>query len=180
VVARVREHHLAHLGISRFKKFAWIAANILGEKLSEVEGAALGERFGELALSKVLACPFVPGAATSLQELARSLPLVVASGTPQGELDLIIKRRGIASHFAEVHGSPSEKPAVVRALIERLRISPTEVLFIGDGMSDYLAAREVGVEFLARDTPALHDDWVRLGVRRTPDLERLPILVAEW
>ena len=30
VVDRVREHHLANLGISRFKKFAWIAEHVLG------------------------------------------------------------------------------------------------------------------------------------------------------
>jgi phosphoglycolate phosphatase-like HAD superfamily hydrolase len=180
IVARVREHHLANLGISRFKKFAWIAEHVLGRPLKPGESEALGERFGALALTRVLEAPFVPGAEAALAALTGTMPLIVASGTPQGELDLIVERRALRPRFVEVHGSPAEKPAIVRALIARLGVAPHEVLFVGDGMSDYQAAREVGVEFLARDTPGVHDEWVKLGVRREPDLRRLPEVVATW
>lgn len=180
VVERVREHHLANLGISRFKKFAWIADNVLCKPLLDGESEALGERFSELAFAKVLACPFVPGARETLEALVGRLPMFVASGTPQGELDLIVERREIVSHFRAVHGSPTEKTHVVRQLMAREHLAANEVLFVGDGMSDYNAAREVGVEFLARDTPALHGDWVALDVRREPDLRRFPEIVAAW
>ncbi|MGN6106502.1 MAG: HAD family hydrolase [Kofleriaceae bacterium] len=178
VVAQVRTHHLANLGISRFKKFAWIAEHVLRQPLTENASAALGVRFTELALAKVLAAPFVPGAEQALATLG--LPLFVASGTPQGELELIVERRGLAPRFREVHGTPAEKPAILRGLMERHQLAPDQVLFIGDGMSDYKAAVAAGVAFLARDTAALHDEWVRLGVRLEPDLERLPTLVATW
>lgn len=180
IAARVREHHLANLGISRFKKFAWIAENVLGKPLAPGESEALGERFGALALTRVLEAPFVAGADVALGALLGKLPMIVASGTPQGELDLIVERRAIRHHFEEVHGSPAEKPAILRALMARLGLAPHELLFIGDGMSDYDAAVAAGTQFLARDTPALHDDWVRLGVRREPDLRRLPDVVAQW
>ena len=54
VVDRVRAHHLANVGISRFKKFAWIAEHVLGQPLSDDDSAALGRRFTDLALEKVL------------------------------------------------------------------------------------------------------------------------------
>jgi phosphoglycolate phosphatase-like HAD superfamily hydrolase len=181
VVGRVREHHLANLGISRFKKFAWIAENVLGRQLTEDESAALGRRFTDLALAKVLAAPFVAGAEAALAALAaRRLPMFVASGTPVDELRMIVSRRGLAPMFGEVHGAPREKAEIARDLMARHGIAPGELLFIGDGMSDYKAAREAGLPFLARDTLALHDEWVRLGVRREPDLVRLPEVIDAW
>ena len=181
VVARVRAHHLANLGISRFKKFAWIAEHVLGRPLTEDDSAALGRRFSDLALARVLAAPFVPGADASLGVLGRrGVPLFVASGTPHDELQLIVERRGLAPAFRECHGAPREKPDVLRGIAAQLGVTPGELLFIGDGMTDYKAARAAGTAFLARDTPALHDEWLALGVRLEPDLVRLPEVVEEW
>jgi len=181
VVGQVRAHHLANLGISRFKKFAWIAEHVLGRPLTEDDSAALGRRFSDLALAKVLAAPFVPGADQALAVLgARGVPMFVASGTPHDELQLIVERRGLGPTFREVHGTPREKPAILRDLLARLELRPDQLLFIGDGMSDYQAARAVGTEFLARDTPPLAAEWIQLEVRREPDLVRLPEVIAAW
>jgi phosphoglycolate phosphatase-like HAD superfamily hydrolase len=178
--AQVRAHHLANLGISRFKKFAWIYANLLGRAITEDESHALGARFSELALDKVLAAPFVPGADAALSALADRYPLFVASGTPDDELKMIISRRGLTRHFREIHGTPREKPAIVRDLMERYGFAAREVLFIGDGASDHKAAVATEVEFLARDTPALRDYWTGLAVRRAPDLTDLVARVEAW
>ena len=180
VVARVRAHHLENLGISRFKKFEWIAANVLGTHLSESDSKALGERFSALALHKVLTVPFVPGATATIPMLRERCATYVASGTPEEELRMIVARREISPWFDEVHGTPREKPVILRDLMERFALEREQILFVGDGMSDYKAAREVGVEFLARDTPALHEDWLKLGVRRVPDLSSLLEVVASW
>jgi len=180
-VERVIAYHLANVGISRFKKFEWIAEHVLGRPLTDDDSAALGRRFTDLSLEKVLAAPFVPGAEAALAALGgRGLPLFIASGTPIAELQLIVSRRGLQPMFREVHGTPREKPDILRDLLAQLALTPDQLLFIGDGMSDYRAARAAGTAFLARDTPPLHDEWVSLGVRREPDLVRLPEVVAEW
>jgi phosphoglycolate phosphatase-like HAD superfamily hydrolase len=179
IQAAVRAHHLANLGISRFKKFAWIAEHLLGGAISDAESQALGEQFSALALAKVLAAPYVAGAAEALAALDH-LPRFVASGTPQGELDHIVDHRGLRPRFREVWGSPTEKDAIVRDVMARHGLAPREVLFVGDGISDHKAAAATGVEFLARDTPELHDQWVARGVRMRPDLRDLPELVAAW
>jgi phosphoglycolate phosphatase-like HAD superfamily hydrolase len=180
LVAKVREHHLANLGISRFKKFAWIAENLFGKPISEAESVSLGERFSALALARVLAAPMVPGAQEALEKLSDRLLLFVASGTPQGELDMIVEERGLKRYFREVWGTPSEKPAIVRDLLARYALTPDQVLFIGDGMSDHKAAVETGLHFLARSTPALREDWLKLEVRRADDLTTLIDDVATW
>jgi phosphoglycolate phosphatase-like HAD superfamily hydrolase len=181
VAERVRAHHLANLGISRFKKFAWIAEHILGQELGEADSAALGKRFVELSLARVLAAPFVPGIEAALAQLAqRGLPMFVASGTPIDELQMVVARRGLSPWFRGVFGTPREKPEILRAQIAELGLLPDQLLFIGDGMSDYQAARATGCAFLARDTPALHDDWLGLGVRYEPDMVRIAEVIAAW
>jgi phosphoglycolate phosphatase-like HAD superfamily hydrolase len=180
VVAKVREHHLANLGISRFKKFAWISEHVFGKPLTTEASAELGERFSNLALDRVLRAPFVKGAHEALLALAPKLALFVASGTPQEELQLIVERRELAPLFQEVHGTPREKPAILSDLMARKQLAPSEVLFVGDGKSDHDAAVATSVAFLARDTPDLHDHWVARGVRRQPDLTSLPSVVSEW
>jgi len=180
VVAKVRAHHLQNLGISRFKKFDWIAEHVLGASITGEESRVLGERFSALALEKVLEAPFVRGADASLEALSREYPLYVASGTPHAELEMIISSRGFGSWFREVHGAPREKPPILRDIARRHELALDQILFIGDGMSDYNAAVEVGVEFLARDTPALHEQWLALKVRRVPDLVGLVDVVAAW
>jgi phosphoglycolate phosphatase-like HAD superfamily hydrolase len=179
-VAAVRRHHLDNLGISRFKKFAWIYENLLGKPISDDESTALGQRFSDLALEKILAAPFVPGADVALRELSARYPLFVASGTPHDELGMIVERRGLGGHFREVWGTPTEKPQILTDVMARHGWGRDEVLFIGDGMSDYKAAHKVGVQFLARDTPALSAEWIALGVRRQPDLTDLASVVATW
>jgi phosphoglycolate phosphatase-like HAD superfamily hydrolase len=178
--SQVKAHHLDNLGISRFKKFAWIYDNVLHEPLSDEQSKALGERFSALALDKVLAAPFVTGAREALTALVAHYPMFVVSGTPQDELELIVDRRELRSSFREVHGSPREKPAILVDLLDRYQLSCDELLFIGDGISDYKAAGAVGVEFLARDTPDLHDRWVSLKVVLRPDLRTLVEVVRGW
>jgi phosphoglycolate phosphatase-like HAD superfamily hydrolase len=179
-VAQIRAHHLAHLGVSRFVKFAWIHETLLGRAITPAESAALGDRFSALVLAKVLACPFVPGAREALEALAPRYPLFVASGTPHDELVDVVARRGLAPRFREVHGSPTTKDAILRDVIARHGLAPAEVLMIGDGTTDHDAARAVGTGFLARDTPPLHAVWRERGVRRVDDLRDLPALVAAW
>ncbi len=180
VASQVEAHHLANLGISRFKKFEWIYANILQQPLSDAQSQALGEQFSALALDKILAAPFVPGAREALQTLTGQLPLFVASGTPQAELDMIVERRGLRDHFREVWGTPTEKPVILRDLMSRFGLAADEMLFIGDGLSDYKAAHSVGTGFLARDTAALADTWRSKAVRKSSDLRTLPAIIQSW
>ncbi len=178
--AAVRDHHLRNLGISRYRKFEWIYENLLGREITDDESRELGEQFSALVFEKVLAAPFVPGAAEALDALSEQLPLFVASGTPQPELDRVVAARQLAPAFREVWGSPTEKPAIIADVCARHDIAHADALFIGDGMSDYRAATAAGTQFLARDTPELHDKWIELGVRLAPDLVGLPATIGSW
>jgi len=166
----ILEYHLAHLGVSRYDKFEWIYRELLKEPLSAEERARLGEAFSELVLEKILTCPFVPGAREALEGLHEGQLLFVASGTPQGELGFILEKRGIAGYFRGAWGSPLKKAEIVEGVLNGYNLRSDEVLFVGDGSSDYEAATATGVRFLARATPELNGHWKELGVTAAPDL----------
>ena len=62
IAAAVKAHHLANLGISRFKKFAWIYEHLLGRAITDDESRALGERFTALGYLQASAGPLRPSA----------------------------------------------------------------------------------------------------------------------
>jgi four helix bundle protein len=168
--AAVLQHHLANLGISRYEKFAWIYRELLGQPFTEAERERLGCDFSHLVLDKILRCPFVPGALETLQALHGRCLTFVASGTPQEELELIVEKRGLAPYFNAVWGTPAQKPDIVRRILAGYELLPEEVLFVGDGVSDYEAAVATNLHFLARSTPELADQWQALGATTVADL----------
>ena len=169
----IRGHHLDNLGISRFRKFEWIYQELLGEALSPTKLARLGDTFAKIVLDKVLSCPFVPGALEALRALQEHVPLFVASGTPHEELGHIVSERGLNDFFQGVWGSPRAKVDIISEVLAVRHVDAERVWFVGDGVSDYEAAKSAGVQFVARTTPPLREMWERLDVMRVSDLHEL-------
>ena len=148
------DYHLAHGGISRFEKFRYYFRELLHKPLSEGELERLGLRFTELTMSMLLAAPFISGIEATLAELKTSgIPAVVASGTPQDDLDRILRERELGEYFVEAHGSPQTKVSIVEAVCSRYGVEPKECVFVGDAMTDHDAARNFPMPFLGVSSP---------------------------
>jgi phosphoglycolate phosphatase-like HAD superfamily hydrolase len=147
---RIVSLHLAHGGLSRYEKFKMIYRDILGRQPEAGEFEDLGRQFEVLVAENVVACPFVSGAARFIDTFSTRLPLILVSGTPHEELMRILERRRIRSYFAEAHGSPPGKEVILADMLQRRGWQAGDVLFVGDAMSDYEAARGAGVRFVGR------------------------------
>lgn len=179
----IADHHLTHLGISRFEKFRWIYRELLQLELGDDQLKALGQRFADHVAAGTLTCPEVPGTTATLATLhGWAVPLFVASGTPQDELDQVISARGWTTLFAGVHGSPTTKPDMLTSIAKTVGTTPSQLVFVGDGWSDYQAARETGARFVLRDTVAQADRFRQYAGARVRDLAdfaaKLPALLA--
>lgn len=142
------DYHLANGGLSRFKKFEYIFKHVLKQPVSEKELEKMGQDFSDLALKGVLESPFIPGALETLKELKeKNIPAFVVSGTPDEEIKYIVKKKGLEEYFKEVHGSPRAKAEIVLDILRRYSCNADKCLFIGDAMSDYQAAKIVGLAF---------------------------------
>jgi phosphoglycolate phosphatase-like HAD superfamily hydrolase len=168
----ILEHHLANVGVSRYRKFEWIYANLLGQVIKEEESQRLGQSFTDIAFEQILRCPFVSGAVECLEGLHDRLTFI-ASGTPEDELRQIVRKRELTAYFHGVWGSPATKVAILERVMTDYGLVPGEVVFIGDGISDYEAARSTGVRFIARTTSNLDATWQRLGATCVQSLSEL-------
>jgi phosphoglycolate phosphatase-like HAD superfamily hydrolase len=178
IAERVRQHHLANGGMSRFDKFRFYYRELLGQTLTDAELGHLAARFSELVFERVLKAPFVVGAVEALAYFAEAgLPMYVVSATPQEEVRELVARRSLSNYFHNVFGSPEPKPEALRAILDATRRPATSVAFLGDALADYEAAVQTGVTFIARQVGTL--DWQPYGVPVIPDLAVLPDLVRE-
>lgn len=147
---QIIKYHKENGGLSRFKKFEFIYKNILKMPYDDEIKTKLGQRFEELALEKVMKCPFVDGAIEFLDNYHKKIPLYVVSGTPDLELKEILKKRDISKYFVDIFGSSKEKPYWLNFIINKEKIQSKNVLFIGDSLSDYRAAVASEVNFIGR------------------------------
>ena len=175
IVKQVVQYHLTHGGISRFEKFHYYYNNLLGKPLSREEETVLGEKFSQLVVEEVVASPWTPGAEKCLQKWQQTIPLFVASGTPEQELIEIIKRRKMANFFRSVHGSPTHKEEIIESLLEKYQFSRTRVLMVGDAMTDFNAAKTCNIKFLGR-VPKGEENPFPHGTQTISDLTNLELV----
>lgn len=176
IVQMVVKHHLENGGISRYEKFRYYYKYFLKRPLSQEEETTLGERFSEMVVKSVIEAPWVPGAKETLEYFYGKIQMFVASGTPESELSQIIKARNMEHYFSDIYGAPQQKASMLRKIVSLSEGTHKAVIMIGDSMSDYLAAKETGVQFIGRadlaDNP-FHDKSIKV----VPDLRNFKEIV---
>lgn len=93
-------------------------------------------------------CPEVPAASSTIQKLSKRLPLFLSSTTPKESLIRIITARGLSKYFTACYGYPDTKEEAISKVLSNLDAKPREVLVVGDGISDFLAAQRIGCQFV--------------------------------
>ena len=156
IVEKVRDHHNAHGGISRYEKIQ-LYLDWAGEPATTDQVQAFCGRFSDLVKQAVIESPWVPGVCEYLKANHTSQSFVLMTATPQEEIEQILHALDISYCFQEVHGAPVAKAVVVRNALRRLQLSPEQALVVGDSATDLSAAEENNVVFLLRRTPFNQD-----------------------
>ena len=173
VMAEVARYHKLNGGMSRYQKFHHFQQNLLEKPpLTPEEEQHLDRRFSELVVEAVIASEAVPGATELIRKAAARIPLFIASGTPEVELNMIVMRRGLASYFTGVRGSPTPKQLLIAGILSNHSFTPEHVLMIGDALIDYQSARDNNVAFLGRVRPGDENPFPT-HVNTVPDLSSL-------
>lgn len=151
-------YHHDHVSESRFKKFEYLVTHRLGRPSGDPLVAELAQAFSDEMMELIEQCPMVAGAAEFLEYVSRRVPIYLASMTPHAELERILDGRGLAKWFTAVYGCPPwTKRAAIQEVIGRYG-SVGGLLFVGDSAGDQSAARDMGIEFLARDSGLSFED----------------------
>ncbi len=148
---RVRQHHEAHGGVSRYEKIAlyldWAGEPVIREKVD-----AFCERFALLVRERVINAPWVPGVREYLLGHHAHQRFVLVTATPEDEIQHILQALNIAHCFWKVYGAPTLKACAIRDALQRLQCPPVRALVVGDSETDLDAAAANHAAFLLRRT----------------------------
>jgi len=166
---RVRAHHLAHGGVSRFEKIPLYLQWAGFEPTRERVDAAC-QRFSALSQSKVIDSPWVAGVRDYLEQRHEEQDFVLVTAIPEAEASEILRKLQIDAWFRAVYGSPGSKKAAVGTHLARSGFDPLACAFIGDAQTDLDAAGAHGVPFVLRLTGHNRDLIERVGELYLRDL----------
>lgn len=158
-------------GVFRRDRIRAVYQEVLGRVLEEAVLDAQLRQFESQAFARTVAAPWIAGVRTFLEE-NHEYPLYVVSASPQEEVREVVLRRGMASYFKEVYGGPVKKTEFLSQILQKEGAIPQSLLFIGDSISDYLAASAVGTDFLGVVAPGLKNVFPE-KVPTVPDLTHL-------
>ena len=145
-------YHITHMGISRHVKFQYFIEEILKQPYSAEIEQKLANRFSEIAFSRIMECPFVPGAKAFLERNYKRYEMYIASGTPQEELGQIVEGRNLSQYFKKIYGTPMTKEEIVEDICRTYGYQKEEMVFVGDASTDKNAAKNTGLLFIGRNT----------------------------
>jgi phosphoglycolate phosphatase-like HAD superfamily hydrolase len=173
---QMRAFHHRHGGMPRREKLFRFETEILNRPASDQKLDELCDSFAAHVVAQVIASPEISGANAFLE--TASLPLYIASATPEDELLHIVRARGMERYFKGVFGSPVSKADHILHVLEKNNLAPGQTIMIGDATADYDASQKTGVHFLGvrtQDQPAIFPP----GTDILPDLTGLKPYLAQ-
>lgn len=142
-------YHVAHGGVSRYKKFAYFLEQI-APRYEEQQGPdleALLQAYASHVREGLLNCDVASGLEALRQQVPNTRWLIV-SGGDQAELRDVFAQRGIAEWFdGGIFGSPDTKDEILARELAFGNIQ-SPALFLGDSKYDYQAASAVELDFV--------------------------------
>ena len=151
IAQRVKDHHEANLGVSRFEKIP-LYLRWAGEKVTHDLVEKFCNLFSEAVFQSVIDANWVPGVYEYLCCNYKEKYFVLVTATPQDEIEKILHVLKIAPFFREVFGAPAKKKDAIRKVLGKQEIMPSKALMIGDTETDLKAAEANLVPFLLRTT----------------------------
>jgi phosphoglycolate phosphatase-like HAD superfamily hydrolase len=141
-------HATLHGGITRRDKFITYERDFFGRAADAQTIDLLCRRYSDLVYAAVIACPFIRGAIELLDVTLGKVPMHVVSGTPETELIRVVEDRKLTRYFKTVRGAPAKKPDAFAQIVRNQGCRPAAALAVGDSMTEYLAAKDLGIPFL--------------------------------
>jgi phosphoglycolate phosphatase-like HAD superfamily hydrolase len=151
VVDRFTEIQMRSFGMSRYQLIRMFFTELLNQVVDERAERYVMSRFAEQCRQGYLEVEITPGADDLFSNLAKQMPLYVASGSDEDELRDVLRRRELGYYFRTIYGSPRKKSDSIALILDDLRgcgINPEGTWMIGDAKPDYEAATVNGILFV--------------------------------
>jgi phosphoglycolate phosphatase-like HAD superfamily hydrolase len=169
------DYHVAHGGVSRYKKFAHFLENIVSHQAGPDLDSLLAS-YASRVKEGLLNCEVTPGL-QALRDASPDARWLIVSGGDQAELRDVFAQRGLARLFeGGIFGSPDTKDEILAGELASDNIRQP-ALFLGDSKYDHEAASRAGLDFvfLSGWSEVAHwQGWVVCeGITALPDIKAL-------
>lgn len=153
VSEKVVFHHKNNGGMSRFDKIPiYLKFANLDETKKNIDKYC--NMFSKLVENEVVNSPWVSGVEEIIKKNdSHRQKFVIASATPQNEMERILKQLKIYNKFSLIFGAPNSKENAIKISLKKFNFYNEAALMIGDSRSDYRAAKLNKIDFLLRRTP---------------------------
>ena len=142
-------YHHRFGGISRLKKIKYIHENLINVPISDFELNQLADKFSSLVKNSIINSKYINGALEFVLKHSTHMDQFICSGTPEDELcEIVEKKDNLVGYFKGVFGSPNSKEFIINQIIDNSKFSKRNVIFFGDAITDYNAAKECDVQFI--------------------------------
>jgi len=150
IVKKVINHHEANGGISRYDKIKFYHNNFLKKDISSEEVLLLANSFSNEVFERVVNSSYVEGVLDYIQKSYKNYKLFISTGTPINEITKILKIKKLTKYFIDIYGSPDNKETHIQNIIDKYKLTPQELIFIGDSQTDFDAAKKFNIRFIYR------------------------------
>lgn len=153
--------HKKNNGLSRFEKISYLVDLVtsgLGVDFKDKIEKELHIKFSLKIREGLRECEVAPGI-KSLKMKLKDVPWFVVSASYENELHDILEEKGLFEYFqGGIFGSPRNKFEIFHDLIETGKMKHP-ILFIGDSLLDYEAAKFFKLKFIFLTKWTYFDSW---------------------
>lgn len=141
------QYHLAHGGISRYKKFEHLLTTVLGRHCQQEEVLSLAAAYSAQVRGALLQCE-VTQDLQALRNTTSHCAWMMVSGSDEAELRCVLEARGLDKLFDKgIFGSPASKDEIF-AREKQAGNLDANAIYIGDSQYDHLAASRANIDFI--------------------------------
>lgn len=149
IARKVKDHHEANGGMSRFKKIP-LYLEMTGQHATDELVDVMCDQFSMLVFDGVIDADWIPGVENYIRSNPFDQIFILVSATPQSELEVIVNRLDLTKCFNRIYGAPISKTVAISESLMLLSIPPDDALMIGDASADQEASEANQVPFLLR------------------------------
>lgn len=144
----ILKFHYKNGGVSRFDKIKYFYKQILKKDISQKEINILSDAFSDIIKDKIFDKDnLIQDSLSFIKKKYKEYNFHIVSGAEDNELKKLCIYLNISKYFISINGSPTKKDVLIRKLITKYKYKKHEILFIGDAMTDYNAAKKNKILF---------------------------------
>ena len=139
------QHHIENQGLSRFEKIP-LYLKMSNKTTSQKKIKEYLSLFSKNLIRSVVSSDWVEGVNVAINFLNDKKNIIV-TGTPEDEIQVILKELKISQYFNEIYGAPKKKTKVIEECLLK-KTSKRKAIMIGDSSEDLFAAKNNNIEFM--------------------------------